>query len=486
MDHMLRLHLLTSKYLLGLSLCLLGCAARDPFVLTPLTPCQEWVHCFEGTPIPNCQLVDYEALVNEEKVWRLPELVDLGLRNSYQTRSSWAETRVRASEYGLSLAEFYPEISFTGYWETVRATSYFGSNPISKLPGVGDIIVDEFREYAPSFSLSYLIFDWGTRNARSEIFRQRVLSANWEFNREIQTVIQQITGDYYSYVGNRGQQEAAEANLKDARTLYDATHKKYELGIADKGTDLISLTQVSKQQIQLLQAQQLLDTSYAQLITDLGIPSTIELNVFGQFEPEEIIFPVECTVEQCVAEALMSRPDLFASYSEMQSAEAAVKAAKRDRLPKVSLEASGSRIYYQGGENDGNDYGAAINLDYPIFKGYWFENRIRTASSKLCKAKADFDQLQIEVIKDVVTSHRNLEIATENLAVNRVYVEAATESYRATLSQFEAGVVDITTVENAFTSLADARYSMVEAQKEWYTSIVNLAYATGILGRGTR
>lgn len=483
---MRRLNLPISKSLIGLCLLLMGCAAKDPFVLTPSSPCREWVHCLEGTPIPNCQLVEHEIIIDEEKPLHLPELVDLGLRNSYQTRASWAQTRIRASEYGLSLADFYPEISFSGYWEAVRATSYFGSNPLSKLPGVGDIIVDEFRAYAPGFSLSYLVFDWGTRSARSEIFRQRVLSANWEFNREIQTVIQQITGDYYTYVGNRGQKDAAEANLDDAKTLYDATHKKYELGIVDKGTDLIALTQVSKQQIQLLQAVQLLDTSYAQLITDLGISSTIELNIFGEFEPEEIIFPVECTLEQCVKEALMSRPDLFASYSEMQSAEAAVRATKRDRLPKVSLEAAGSRIYYQENQNDGNDYGAKINLDYPIFKGYWFENRIRTASSQYCKAKAEFEQLQIEVIKDVVTSHRDLEIATENLAVNRVYVEAASESYQATLAQFEAGVVDITTVVNAFTSLADARYSLVEAQKEWYTSIVNLAYATGILGRETR
>jgi len=290
MDHMSQLNLQISKIFIGLAVCLAGCVARDPFVLTPSNACREWVYCLEGTPIPECQLVDYDQMVDEERVWHLPELVDLGLRNSYQTRSSWAETRIRASEYGLSLADFYPEVSFSGYVEAVRETTYFGSSRIAKLPGIRDIEVDEFREYAPSFSLSYLIFDWGTRCARSEIFRQRVLSANWEFNREIQTVIQQITGDYYSYVGYRGQMEAAEANLNDAQTLYNATHKKYELGIADKGTDLIALTQVSKQQIQLLQAEQLLDTSYSQLITDLGIPSTIDLNIFGQFEEAEVIF----------------------------------------------------------------------------------------------------------------------------------------------------------------------------------------------------
>ncbi|CCB91938.1 putative outer membrane factor (OMF) family efflux porin [Waddlia chondrophila 2032/99] len=483
---MLRLNRLTSKYFFAFGICLAGCAARDPFVLTPSTPCREWVYCLEGTPIPHCQLIDDDQLIDEERVWHLPELVDLGLKNSRQTQRSWAETRIRASEYGLSLADFYPEISFSGYIEAVRATTYFGSSRISELPGIQDIVVNEFREYAPSFSLAYLIFDWGTRNARSETFRQRVLSANWEFNREIQTVIRQITGDYYSYVGNKGLQEAAEANLKDAQTLYDATHKKYSLGIVDKSTDLIALTQVSKQQIQFLQAQQLLETSYAQLVADLGIPSTIELNIFGQFEAGEVIFPAECTVEQCVEEALMSRPDLFASYSDMQSTEAAVSAAKRDKLPKVSLQAAGSRIYYQDGENDGNDYGAMISLDYPIFKGYWYENRIRSASSRYCKAKADFEQLQIEVVKEVVIAHRDLEIAVENLKVNRVYVDAAAESYRATLMQFEAGVVDITTVVNAFTSLADARYSLVEAQKVWYTSIANLAYAIGILGKGTR
>lgn len=459
----------------------MGCVAKDPFVLTPSSPCEEWVHCLEGNPIPQCELVEREHPVDESKVWHLPELVDFGLRNSKQTRSSWAETRIRASEYGMSLAEFYPEISFSAYWEAVRKTNYLGSNRLSKLPGIRDIEVDEFREYAPSFSLSYLIFDWGTRCARSEIFRQRVLSANWMFNREIQSVIQQITNDYYTFVGYHGQRDAAEANLKDAQTFYDSTHAKFELGIVDKGSDLIAQTQVSKQQIQLLKATQQEDASYTQLIADLGIASTIELNIYDQFNTDEILFPVECTMVQCVEEALMCRPDLYAAYSKVQATEAAVTATKRDRLPKVNLEAVGSKIYYQGGESDGNDYGAKISLDYPLFSGYWYENRIRDASSRYCQAVAEFEELQITLINQVVTAHRNLEIADENLTVNREYVEAAYGSYQATLAQYESGVVDITTVVNAFTSLADARFSMVEAQKAWYSSMVNLAYATGIL-----
>lgn len=478
---MSRLNLPTSRLLLVTSICFAGCVAKDPFVLTPSNPCKEWVHCLEGNPIPQCELVEREHPVDESKVWHLPELVDFGLRNSKQTRSSWAETRVRASEYGMSLAEFYPEISFTAYWEAVRTTNYFGSNRLSKLPGIRDIEVDEFREYAPSFSLSYMIFDWGTRCARSEIFRQRVLSANWMFNREIQSVIQQITNDYYTFVGYRGQRDAAEANLKDAQAFYDSTHAKYELGITDIGSDLIARTQVSKQQIQLLKATQQEDSSYTQLIADLGIASTIELNIYDQFDTDEIMFPVECTVAQCVEEALMCRPDLYAAYSSVQATEAAVSATKRDRLPKVNLEAVGSKIYYQGGESDGNDYGAKISLDYPLFSGYWYENRIRDASSRYCKAVAEFEELQITVINQVVTAHRNLEIADENLTVNREYVEAAYGSYQATLAQYESGVVDITTVVNAFTSLADARFSLVEAQKAWYSSMVNLAYATGIL-----
>lgn len=481
MVHMSQSSLPTSRWLLAISLSFLGCAAKDPFVLTPSSPCQEWVHCLEGNPIPQCELVEREHPVDESKVWHLPELVDFGLRNSKQTRSSWAETRVRASQYGMSLADFYPEVSFTGYWEAVRTTNYLGSSRLSKLPGIRDIEVDEFREYAPSFSLSYLIFDWGTRCSRSEIFRQRVLSANWLFNREIQSVIQQITNDYYTFVGYRGQWNAAEANLNDAQAFYDATHAKFELGIVDKGSDLIAQTQVSKQQIQLLKATQQQDASYTQLIADLGIASTIRLNIFDEFDADEIQFPIECTAEQCAEEALMCRPDLYAAYSTVQSAEAAVAATKKDRLPKVNLQAVGSKVYYQGGESDGNDYGAKISLDYPIFSGYWYENRIRDASSRYCKAVAEFEELQISVINEVVTAHRNLEIAAENLTVNRQYVEAADGSYQATLAQYESGVVDITTVVNAFTSLADARYSLVEAQKAWYSSMVNLAYATGIL-----
>ncbi len=466
-----------------LALCFLwSCQAKDPFVLTPSSPCEEWVGCPEGVLLPNNQLITEDLCVDENKEWRLPELVDLGLRNSRQTRTAWAETRMRAAEYGMSLSDFYPDISFSAYVEALRESDYLGSNRLSKLPGIGPVVIDEFREWAPTLSLSYLIFDWGTRSAESERFRYRLLNANWSFNREIQDVIQQITQDYYNYLGYEGQLEAAKANVNDAQTFYNSTHKKFSLGIVDKSSDAAALTQLSKQQVELLHVAQQLDTSYTQLIADLGIPSTTHLRLFNRFDLNEAAIYLECTVQECIREAFTCRPDLFASYSIVQAAESGVQAAKRDRLPKVNLEAGGQRSYFDGSHNEGTDYSAQVSLDFPIFKGFWYENRIRLASCHLCKVQAEFEQLQINVIQEVVNAHRNLELAKENLVVNEVYVNAAQVSYSSMLAQYEAGVVDITSVVNAFNYLAEARYSFVEAQKGWFSSVLELAYATGNLG----
>ncbi|MGA8163468.1 MAG: TolC family protein [Waddliaceae bacterium] len=80
---------------------------------------------------------------------------------------------------------------------------------------------------------------------------------------------------------------------------------------------------------------------------------------------------------------------------------------------------------------------------------------------------------------------RDLLFSTDRVKVNEVYVNLAKQSFQSSLSKYKEGTVDITAVVNSLTDLADARYSLVMAKKDWFTSLTQLAYATGTLWRGS-
>ena len=85
------------------------------------------------------------------------------------------------------------------------------------------------------------------------------------------------------------------------------------------------------------------------------------------------------------------------------------------------------------------------------------------------------------MVKDVVQGYQDFNYSTQIVKVNKEYVDLAQKSYTANLSEYKAGTIDITTLVNAQTNLADARYSLAESRKNWYDALTNLMYATGVV-----
>ena len=64
---------------------------------------------------------------------------------------------------------------------------------------------------------------------------------------------------------------------------------------------------------------------------------------------------------------------------------------------------------------------------------------------------------------------------------SQAYLDSAEEDYSAYLAKYKAGTTTIVNLINAQTAVADAQAKLAKAQHSWYTSVANLAYATGIL-----
>ena len=75
--------------------------------------------------------------------------------------------------------------------------------------------------------------------------------------------------------------------------------------------------------------------------------------------------------------------------------------------------------------------------------------------------------------------YMGVKTAATNLNDTDEYLKAEELEFEITLSSYKAGTMTILDVIQAQSSLADARSQKANAQKIWFLSLADIAYATG-------
>lgn len=471
--------LLRYGIVLALAILISCMPETDPYRLAPTSRSVPYLPCCEpnanpdhpsrfpfpsiGQPVrlPKC---DGECLT-------LADLIDIALFNSTETQTTWAAAREAAAEYGQSRSYYYPTVDAVGVLSRLRAGNLFGT------PAV---ITQEISINYAQLQLNWLLVDMGTRRSRALAFKEALLNANWTHNREIQTVVQQIMTDYFNYEAAIGLVVSSEADVADAEVNLDATLVKHRAGIADISDVAMARTILAQKELSLLGNVQQREQTLGQLTADMGIPSSEPLCVAPL--SESLPIPKLCeSVDYLLARAYNVRPDLFAAWANLRSKKASIDQAIGTMLPTLTFNGSFGRTYFNGGQTDDYDYFAQVTLQIPLFQGWLQWNQVKAARAELEAAKAQLRALEIAISQQVVVSYKTFKIAGEKVVAGHDYVEAARESYSATLARYKIGTVDFVTLANAFAELADARAALVLAHQDLWNSLTQLAYATGAL-----
>ncbi|MCB0383981.1 MAG: TolC family protein, partial [Bdellovibrionales bacterium] len=85
------------------------------------------------------------------------------------------------------------------------------------------------------------------------------------------------------------------------------------------------------------------------------------------------------------------------------------------------------------------------------------------------------------IIQEVSNFRSDVSYAQESIEYAKAYLESAEEDYKVSLKKYKVGTGTIVDLINAQTAVANARSQLAQTQNNWYSSIANLAFATGIL-----
>lgn len=459
---------------LGTCFLLAGCY-KNPFVrpwsFVPATPAEVWVPDAKETQKVSCYDVAQRLQIPPpDEVIALGELFEIALSNNPDTTKTWAEARQAAASYAQSLSTFLPTLTFDGEYQNYKTASVFN----------GQIFISKAGQIGPELEFSWLLWDFGARYANAESYYQTLQNVNWLHNESLQNVMQSVAGAYYDYLYSKALLTADEADLKNAKEVFDAAIEKFHLGIFNE-TDLMQTkTNYLQKKVVLTGQKATVDNSLVQLMTVLGIPANVAI-MLGNFPNEPAYEPFCLPLNKLIDLATNNRPDFLAAKADALSKEAALKKAKLDLLPQLNFSGSVGQQWFSGNLTDNGDYMVQFNLTFPIFTGFYKLNEIKKREAALAESKALVRKAELDMIQRVKTSHTNFFASKEQLLDAKSYLESADVEYSAMLERYKQGIVTILDLLNAEAYLSDARASYAQAQKGYFMSIINVAYATGML-----
>lgn len=446
-------------------LLLTGCThgVLDPYAYAPKSPSVMYQKPLDLTEVTTFSL---------DQPLALAEILDVALRNNPSTKLSWAKARAAAAVYGQSQSPYFPTLTGNFTYERSKTTfpPEFGSPRF----------VQYLSDWGPELALTYTLLDFGQTKATAESARQALLYADFTHNRQIQTVLQQVTSDYYDYLSQQELLNAREADLYTAQTTFKAAQEELNAGTKDKSDLLQAQTQLLQTQLQLVSQKQTVINARAALLTDMGVSSNQSILIDSQLAVPPIEEMLK-TADQLLTVALCKRADLMASEARLRSEEAAVDAAWRQFWPTVTYNLTAFQEFSNPGGNLNVNFTSTVALNFPIFSGFSTLNNLKQARAKKTEAEAELRQNQLEVIQDIVTSHTSVKSAFDTLQISDNLLATSEKQYEVILSRYKAGVATILELVSAQSTLADARASQVSSTNQWLNSLVTLSYAAGTL-----
>ena len=265
------------------------------------------------------------------KVYTLPELVDVAEHNNPDTRVSWENAKARAADLGISKSTLYPTLAAVVLADTARNGIFFGPY----------FVRQTVESYAPTFVVDYAIFDL-QRSQEIAISRNELLVANFQFNDTHRKIIFQVMDAYYRLLDTKGQQEAAEANLKNAQTVREAAEARLQNGLATLPDVLESRSAEAQADYDLQAAIGATEIAYGDLATSLGLSPLAKFKVESIHDikmPDQIVD----TVEKSIDKALSQRPDLLERVAELRATQAEVELRQASVCSQADFQRAGRR-----------------------------------------------------------------------------------------------------------------------------------------------
>ena len=414
-----------------------------------------------------------------ERVWGLAELAATALEANPATRESWQRARAAAAREQKALAAYGPDIGVEAgadYFQVPGMAFGYGSNaPPDR----------EFR-FTPQVYASWLLLDFGRRDADTDRARAELAAANMSHDRTIQRVVVEVQRAYFKLESALGLRTAAEQDVMAARSVLKATEAKLKLGLATRPDTLIARQAFAQTLYKLEKRRADVFVAEGDLRTRTGFPATVAIPIDMAAEsdlPPMLTMGIDGIIDQ----ALASRPDLASAVLDLRAREAEVRRAQAEYLPEVVTRGTAGYGLYNyevtGFDIQGNGWG----FDGQIFLGgKWllYDNGARDAAlfeagANRAASAARLAQSRLNAADEVWRAYYTLQSDRAQYDAAKALLVSAIDTFDAVKRAYELGLSTLPELLESEHDLFQARSLRIETRSDLLCSSANLIYASG-------
>ena len=336
-----------------------------------------------------------------------------------------------------------------------------------------------FDRYANGITVNQLITDFGRTH---ELVKSSSLHAQAEKENVVTTradVLLQADQAYFAVLKAQAVLTVAQQTVHQRQLVADQISTLAQNKIKS-GLD-VSFANVDLAQAQLLliQAQNDLQASFAQLSAALGYSDERTFNLTD--EPLPPAPPADFTA--LIEQALRDRPELIGQRLDANSAHSYATAERDLWFPTISaVGVAGLVPYNQAPLQPASHYAAAgFNVNVPLFNGHLF-GALRTEANEQARAQDQFlRDLQDRIVRDVRTAWLNANSAFQRLSVTGQLLDEANQALDLAQQRYNLGLSSIVELSQAQLNQTQAQIEQASAKYDYSAAISALNYQTGAL-----
>ncbi len=275
-----------------------------------------------------------------------------------------------------------------------------------------------------------------------------------------------------------------EQNIETAQKRYDQAKTNYENGLVPVLTMLSAQVTLENLKPDLEDVKVAYEIAKMQFKQMLGIERDADITIVGSIEPKTVTFDTE----SLILESLPSRFDIQSLMKSLEVLENQKKLTRAEEYtPLLSFSYS-----YSAGLNDPfhTDWGYlerwsgrstfGISVSLPLdglipgsssrIKIDEIDDSIEKAQIELVQAK-QLARIEIEsIVLRLEKSSRTLKVLEQNVAL-------AQKAYDLTEKEYNAGVVELLAVEEAYDELEEAKLGVLEERYNYLIGLLDIEYA---------
>jgi outer membrane protein len=334
-----------------------------------------------------------------------------------------------------------------------------------------------YERYANGLTVNQLITDFGRTH---ELVKSSNLHAQAEQEQVVTMRADVLLGvDRAYFVALRAQAvlTVAQETVKERQLVADQVGE-LEKNKIKSGLDLsFANVDLAQAQLLLLQAQNDLDTSYADLSAALGYGDERTFQLVD--EPLPTAPPP--VFSDLLQQAVKNRPDLISLRLDAASEHSYATAERDLSFPTISAAGSAGLTPY-GADQLAPRYAAAgVNVNIPIFNGHLF-GALRSEANSRARAEDQYVRdLQNRIVRDVRTAWLNANSAFQRLALTDQLLKQATDALDLAQARYKLGLSSIIELSQAQLNMTQAQLESASAKYDYQTQLSALNYQIGAL-----